>query len=126
MTQQAVYSPEEVARRLRVSEETVRREIRAATLGAQRVGKQYRIAPSDLIAYLGVERYREWFTNGLALNDVIGVGGLDDAEAQAIAEREVRAVRVAQPEPRAGRPAPAPATVRAHLKARRAARAVRD
>jgi excisionase family DNA binding protein len=52
MRETKIYSPEDVARRLRVSEETVRREIRAHHLGAQRIGKQDRIAPSDLKAYL--------------------------------------------------------------------------
>ena len=57
MTEIIAYKPEEVALRLRVSEETVRREIRLKHLGALLIGKQYRIAPSDLIAYLGEHRY---------------------------------------------------------------------
>jgi excisionase family DNA binding protein len=93
MTETLAYTPEEVALRLRVSEETVRREIRAKHLSALQVGKQYRIAPSDLIAYLGKRRYEEWFGPREDLRAVIGSGGLEEAEAHELAARAVRAVR---------------------------------
>ena len=125
MREAKIYSPEDIARRLRVSEETVRREIRARHLGAQRIGKQYRIAPSDLKAYLGDARYEEWFLRSNDLREAIGSGGLLEDEAYRLAERVVREVRNAQPDPKPGRSAPSPAEVRAHLKAGRAARAAR-
>ncbi|NJK43649.1 MAG: helix-turn-helix domain-containing protein [Pleurocapsa sp. SU_196_0] len=112
-----------MARRLRVSEETVRREIRAQHLNAQRIGKQYRIASSDLKAYLGESRFEEWFLRDNDLRDAIGSGGLPENEALALAEQAVRSVRDARPDPAPGRLAPSKTQVRAHLKAMRAARA---
>lgn len=126
MRETTIYSPEDVARRLRVSEETVRREIRAQHLGAQRIGKQYRIASSDLKAYLGDARFEEWFMRSNDLREAIGSGGLPENEAHALAERVVREVRSVLPDPKPGLPAPSPAEVRAHLKAGRAARAARN
>ena len=93
MTEIVAYKPEEVALRLRVSEETVRREIRLKHLGALLVGKQYRIAPSDLIAYLGEDRYNEWFGLREDLRAAIGSGDLDEDEARDLATRAVKAVR---------------------------------
>ena len=93
MSEIVAYKPEEVALRLRVSEETVRREIRLKHLGALLVGKQYRIAPSDLIAYLGEDRYNEWFGSREDLRAAIGSGQLGDDKARDIATRAVRAVR---------------------------------
>lgn len=122
-----IYSPEEVARRLKVSEETVRREIRAQHLGAQRIGKQYRIASSDLKTYLGESRFEEWFVRNHDLRDAIGSGGLSEDEAMIASERIVREVRTSKPVPiSSGRTAPSVSDVRAHLKAMRQARAVRD
>jgi excisionase family DNA binding protein len=93
MNEVLAYTPEEIALRLRVSEETVRREIRAKHLGALQVGKQYRVAPSDLIAYLGKQRYEEWFGPREDLKAVIGSGGLPEDEAQELAVRAVKAIR---------------------------------
>jgi excisionase family DNA binding protein len=120
-----VYTPEDVARRLRVSEETVRREIRAQHLSAQRIGKQYRISSSDLVSYLGEARFEEWFMRENDLRDAIGSGGLPEDEAIAFAERAVREVRDLRPDPLPGQKAPSPREVRAHLKAQREARAAR-
>jgi excisionase family DNA binding protein len=120
-----VYTPEDVARRLRVSEETVRREIRARHLSAQRVGKQYRIASSDLKNYLGEARFEEWFIRGNDLRDAIGSGGLPENEAIAFAEQAVRQVRGTRANLGPGRPEPTKAEVRAHLKIARQARASR-
>lgn len=47
-----MLSVAEVAQRLGVSEQTVLRLITAGDLAAHKVGKQYRIAPDDLAAYL--------------------------------------------------------------------------
>ncbi len=93
MTDIVAYKPEEVALRLRVSEETVRREIRSKHLGALLVGKQYRIAPSDLIAYLGEDRYNEWFGLRDDLRAAIGSGDLDEDEARDFATRAIKTVR---------------------------------
>ena len=93
MTEIIAYKPEEVALRLRVSEETVRREIRLKHLGALLIGKQYRIAPSDLIAYLGEHRYNEWFGLREDLRAAIGSGELEEDEARELAARAVRAIR---------------------------------
>jgi excisionase family DNA binding protein len=120
-----VYTPEDVARRLRVSEETVRREIRARHLTAQRVGKQYRIASSDLKTYLGEARFEEWFLRGNDLRDAVGSGGLSENEAITFAEQAVRQVRNSKPNPEPGRPAPSKSEIRAHLTALRQARASR-
>lgn len=49
------YSPEEVAERLGLHVRTVRRYIREGRLKASRIGKQYRIAASDLDALAGVD-----------------------------------------------------------------------
>jgi chromosome partitioning protein len=46
-------TPDEVARQLRVSPETVRRYIREGNLPAQKVGGQYRINSGDLAAFIG-------------------------------------------------------------------------
>lgn len=127
MRDAAIYSPEEVARRLKVSEETVRREIRAQHLGAQRIGKQYRIASSDLKIYLGESRFEEWFVRDNDLRDAIGSGGLLEDEAIAVGERIVREVRASRPVPaQGGRIAPSVIDVRAHLKTMRQARAASD
>ena len=54
---QRVYTPTEVAQILRVSEETIRREIRRDQLRALQVERQYHITPADLVAWLGKARY---------------------------------------------------------------------
>ena len=124
MRDATIYSPEQVARRLRVSEKTVRREIRAQHLGAQRIGKQYRIASSDLKTYLGESRFKEWFVRDHDLRDAIGSGGLPENDAITFSERIVREVRDVKPVPApSGRAAPSVSDVRAHLKAMRQARA---
>lgn len=49
------YSPDEVAELLDVHVRTVRRFIRDGKLKASRVGKQYRVASSDLSEFLGTD-----------------------------------------------------------------------
>ncbi len=118
MTEPSVYTPEEVAKTLRISEETVRREIRANHLGAQRIGKQYRIASSDLVAYLGEARFLEWFAWREDFRKLVGSGGLPEAEAVAIAEKLVREAREAAPLPARGLPQPSVAEVQARRASR--------
>lgn len=91
--EQYVYTPAEVARALRVNEETVRREIRREQLGAVQIGRQYRITVPDLIAWLGQERYLELFRPHEALLTLLGSGGLDEEHAAAEAETLVRRAR---------------------------------
>ncbi len=126
MQEMTIYTPEDVARRLRVSEETVRREIRGQHLNAQRIGKQYRISASDLKDYLGDARFTEWFLNTDHLHLAIGSGGLPEAQAIALAQEAVRQVREARPVPAPNRKAPSKAEIVAHLKTVRQAREKRD
>ena len=90
---QRVYTPAEVAQILRVNEETVRREIRREQLRAVQVGRQYRITPADLIAWLGKERYVEIFRPHEALLELLGAGDLDDDVASETAQMLVRRAR---------------------------------
>lgn len=53
MTQEEVYTIEEVAKILKVSVETVRRLITNGELDARRVGRQYRITRAALDKVLG-------------------------------------------------------------------------
>jgi excisionase family DNA binding protein len=50
------YSPDQVAELLGVHVRTVRRHIREGKLKASRIGKQYRVAASDLDALVGSDR----------------------------------------------------------------------
>lgn len=71
-----VYTPGEVARVLRVNEETVRRAIRTDKLSALRVGDQYRLSPTDLARWIGMDRYLELFSPLEDARQVFGSGGL--------------------------------------------------
>ena len=55
----AYYSPDEVAALLDLHVRTIRRFIREGRLKATRVGRQYRIAESDLSKLVGSERGKE-------------------------------------------------------------------
>ncbi|CAM2915646.1 helix-turn-helix domain-containing protein [Erysipelothrix tonsillarum] len=46
------YSVDDIALSLRVSKETVRRYIRTSKLGAVKVGRDYRVTPNDLHAFM--------------------------------------------------------------------------
>jgi excisionase family DNA binding protein len=116
MIEMSVYTPEEVAKTLRISEETVRREIRANHLGAQRIGKQYRIAPSDLVAYLGEVRFIELFAWRNEFRNLIGSGGLSEAQAIKLAQQAVQEARANAPMPSAGLPQPSLEEVRLKLR----------
>ncbi len=126
MQEKNIFTPEDVARRLRVSEETIRREIRGQHLNAQRIGKQYRISAGDLKAYLGDAPFTEWFLQIDHLRDAIGSGGLPEAKAIALAQKAVQQVREARPAPVSGLKAPSKAEIQVHLKTVRQAREKRD
>lgn len=87
------YTPAEVASVLRVTEETVRREIRREQLGALQVGRQDRITAPDLIAWLGQERYVELFKPHEALPSLLGGGALGEDIAASEATTLVRRAR---------------------------------
>ena len=90
---QRVYTPAEVAQILRVNEETIRREIRRDQLRALQVGRQYRITPADLMAWLGKERYVEIFRPHEALLELLGAGRLGNDVASETAQKLVYRAR---------------------------------
>lgn len=90
-----VYTPGEVARVLRINEETVRRAIRTGKLSALHIGDQYRLSPTDLGKWIGMDRYLELFSPLEDARQVFGTGGLSDDEADALALEAVRIVRAA-------------------------------
>jgi excisionase family DNA binding protein len=111
-----VYSPAEVARLLRVNEETVRREIRRGHLRALRVGNQYRSTVSDLAKWLGEERFAELFSPLGVLSELIGQGNLSEVQATRVAQQAVAKVREKTPVTKKGlAKAPTAAQVRKRL-----------
>jgi excisionase family DNA binding protein len=52
------YSLEEIAERLRVSNQTIRRWIKSGRLTAYKPGREWRIRPSDLEEFLEARRVR--------------------------------------------------------------------
>lgn len=46
-----IYTPQEAAKKLRVSEQTIRRLCRSGELRSRKVGKQWRIADKDLMRF---------------------------------------------------------------------------
>jgi excisionase family DNA binding protein len=110
---QPIYTSAEVANALRVSEESVRREIRRGTLSAARIGNQSRLTANDLAGWLGESRYRELFSPLGPLSALIGFGGLEDDEAHKLVAKAVSEVRKATPRSASGVTAPSPADVKA-------------
>lgn len=110
---QPIYTSAEVAIALRVSEESVRREIRRGVLTAARIGNQYRLTANDLAAWLGEARYLELFSPLGPLGALIGLGGLEEDEAHALALKAVREVCKAKPRTPSGVKAPTPAEIKA-------------
>jgi excisionase family DNA binding protein len=115
---QPIYTSAEVANALRVSEESVRREIRRGTLTAARIGNQYRLTANDLAAWLGESRYRELFSPLGPLGALIGFGGLEEDAAQKLALKAVKEVRLNVPSA-SGVTAPNPAEVKARRQKQR-------
>jgi excisionase family DNA binding protein len=113
-----IYTSAEVANALRVSEESVRREIRRGTLTAARIGNQYRLTANDLAAWLGESRYRELFSPLGPLGALIGFGGLEEEAAQKLALKAVKEVRINAPSA-SGVTAPNPAEVKARRQKQR-------
>lgn len=74
VTSERVFTVSEVARALRISDETVRRKIEAGKLTALEVSskprKTYRLLFSDLTAWLGAEQAKAIFGVGQALDEV--------------------------------------------------------
>jgi excisionase family DNA binding protein len=116
---QPIYTSAEIARALRVSEESVRREIRRGALTAARIGNQYRLTANDLAAWLGESRYRELFSPLGPLSALIGFGGLEDDAAHALALKAVKEVNRARPHTASGMTAPSPAEVKARRQSQR-------
>jgi excisionase family DNA binding protein len=92
-----VYTLAEVAQLLKVGEETIRREVQRGNITALRVGKQYRMTRSDLIGWLGRERFIEIFQPFEAFTSLIGAGGLDEEEATELATKLVHRARSESP-----------------------------
>ncbi len=110
---QTVYTPAEVARVLRVSEESIRREIRRGILNAARVGSQYRVTSNDLSTWLGATHYRDLFNPLGAISELIGTGTLEEDEATRVAIEIIAKTRATQPTPiPTGRTAPSPDEMR--------------
>jgi excisionase family DNA binding protein len=115
---QPIYTSSEVANALRVSEESVRREIRRGTLTAARIGNQYRMTANDLAAWLGESRYRELFSPLGPLGALIGYGNLEEDEAHRLALIAVTEARNLEPRTVSGMTvsgvnAPSPAEIKA-------------
>jgi len=51
-----VYTIEEVAQMLKISQATVRRKIKSGDLRSNKIGKLYRISEKDLLKYLETTR----------------------------------------------------------------------
>jgi excisionase family DNA binding protein len=55
MNEPLYYTPEEIAAALRVSEETIRRQLREGQIKGQKVGRMWRIPRDEAIKLLGSE-----------------------------------------------------------------------
>lgn len=116
---QTVYTTAEIAAILRVSEESVRREIRRGVLGAARIGSQYRVTTRDLSDWLGASHYHDLFSPLGPLSEIIGTGTLEEHAASETASRLVAKARAERPAPsRTNRVAPSPDEVRQRREAR--------
>ncbi|MGQ5263621.1 helix-turn-helix domain-containing protein [Micromonospora sp. ZYX-F-536] len=77
-----MYSVEQVADRLGLHVRTVRGYIRSGRLNAVRIGKQYRIAASDLDALTGQTRTTTGAATGPAeVSSIVQIDGVDRAAA---------------------------------------------
>ena len=101
---QAIFTPQEVARALRVSSETIRRKIVSGELHALEVGgkerKQYRIFSQDLVQWLGQERASVLFGFSRAVNELQAAwANVSDAEFDATLEEAIQHARDSRPTP---------------------------
>lgn len=81
-----MYSVEQVAERLGLHVRTVRSYIRGGRLRAVRIGKQYRIARSDLDALTGQERTpRPVPDRAIEVSSIVQIEGVDRAGADRLA-----------------------------------------
>ena len=101
---QAIFTPQEVARALRVSSETIRRKIVSGELHALEVGgkerKQYRIFSQDLVQWLGQERASVLFGFSRAVNELQAAwANVSDAEFDATLEEAIQHARDTRPTP---------------------------
>ncbi|MCL6527268.1 MAG: helix-turn-helix domain-containing protein [Thermaceae bacterium] len=104
VAQEPVYTVAEVARILRVSDETIRRKVSSGELGAVEVSsgrrKQYRILYRDLVAWLGPEQARALFGVGEGLREVRAFfERLPESEREVLLQEALAWARARQPEP---------------------------
>jgi excisionase family DNA binding protein len=76
-----MYSVEQVAERLGLHVRTVRGYVRSGRLRAVRIGKQYRIAASDLDALTGQTRAAVTTTAAAEVSSIVQIDGVDRAAA---------------------------------------------
>ncbi|MFE9188890.1 helix-turn-helix domain-containing protein [Micromonospora sp. NPDC007208] len=76
-----MYSVEQVADRLNLHVRTVRGYIRSGRLRAVRIGKQYRIAASDLDALTGQPPAAARLTGQAEVSSIVQIDGVDRAAA---------------------------------------------
>ncbi|MEU8390385.1 helix-turn-helix domain-containing protein [Micromonospora sp. NPDC048843] len=76
-----VYSVEQVAERLNLHVRTVRGYIRSGRLRAVRIGKQYRIAASDLDALTGQAPTTPGVARQAEVSSIVQIDGVDRAAA---------------------------------------------
>ncbi|MGI5525703.1 helix-turn-helix domain-containing protein [Micromonospora sp. CA-259024] len=76
-----MYSVEQVAERLGLHVRTVRGYIRSGRLRAVRIGKQYRIAASDLDALTGQTRAAATTTSVAEVSSIVQIDGVDRTAA---------------------------------------------
>lgn len=79
-----MYSVEQVAERLGLHVRTVRGYIRSGRLRAVRIGKQYRIAASDLDALTGQTRAAATIAAAAEVSSIVQIDGVDRAAADRI------------------------------------------
>jgi excisionase family DNA binding protein len=80
MRNSELYSAEQVAERLGLHVRTVRNYVRDGRLKAVRIGKQYRIASDDLVAFTG-QSAAEPRPRGAEVSSVVQIDGIGAAAA---------------------------------------------
>jgi excisionase family DNA binding protein len=82
---QEVFSVEQVAAKLGLHVRTVRNYVRDGRLKAVRIGKQYRIAAEDLVAFTGLPVAEATPARRADLSSVVEIDDVDRATADRIA-----------------------------------------